>query len=411
MRAPANRSAPLRGSRLPSVLSLRPQLADGSATTLLRRGVPARRRRACAWRGWRGPSRSCAGAGASGVAHAIVGGFFVRPHNTPLGELRIAGEPVEHVPFAAPWGAQRACVHVGPGGVRSRAAPISPRRRAGDLLQAGPLLVRDGASVVPTRDDEGFSAGAHQFDSDISDGRHPRCALALTGDAAARGRVRRPARRRGRAHARRAGGRARRAGRAHGAQPRRRRLGVAGLSRRAGQPAARAARDRAAGGRPIATALVLSAARLSRRPAILRRLLPDALRVVLRNALLPARGFCVRHASPCQGPRRAGLRRHGRRRLPPRPRRAQRRAPLLRAASTCTRSTSPRRWARPIRWPSPRPPGSAPLQPSFEDRPGAARPRLRVARRRRLRAPGRGLGARAGRRRRGARPTCCTCTT
>jgi len=40
--------------------------------------------------------------------------------------------------------------------------------------------VRDGASVVTGHDDEGFSAGAHQFDSDISAGRHPRCALALT---------------------------------------------------------------------------------------------------------------------------------------------------------------------------------------------------------------------------------------
>ena len=54
----------------------------------------------------------------------------------------------------------------------------SPRPR-GDLLQAGPLLVRDGASVVTGGDDEGFTAGAHQFDSDISDGRHPRCAPAL----------------------------------------------------------------------------------------------------------------------------------------------------------------------------------------------------------------------------------------
>jgi len=54
----------------------------------------------------------------------------------------------------------------------------------GDLLQAGPLLVRGGE---PTRfgdglDPEGFSAGAAQFDSDIGDGRHPRAALAVTGD-------------------------------------------------------------------------------------------------------------------------------------------------------------------------------------------------------------------------------------
>ncbi len=31
-------------------------------------------------------------------------------------------------------------------------------------------------------DPEGFSAGQEQFDSDISDGRHPRAAIALAGD-------------------------------------------------------------------------------------------------------------------------------------------------------------------------------------------------------------------------------------
>ena len=52
-----------------------------------------------------------------------------------------------------------------------------------------------------------------------------------------------------------------------------------------------------------------------------------------------------------------------------------------------------------------------PLHPSYEDRAGRARPRLRLARRRRRRAPGRRLGARAAVRRRGATPTSCTCTT
>jgi exopolysaccharide biosynthesis protein len=50
----------------------------------------------------------------------------------------------------------------------------------GDLLQAGPLLVRDGRSCITGADDEGFTAGAAQFDSDITVGRHPRSALALT---------------------------------------------------------------------------------------------------------------------------------------------------------------------------------------------------------------------------------------
>ena len=116
------------------------------------------------------------------MAHAIVGGFFVRAGNAPLGELRIAGAPVAHVPFDPPWGAQRACLHAGPAGVLIARRPELPPKPHGDLLQAGPLLVRAGASAVTDGDDEGFTAGAGQFDSDISVGRHPRCALALTGE-------------------------------------------------------------------------------------------------------------------------------------------------------------------------------------------------------------------------------------
>ncbi len=55
--------------------------------------------------------------------------------------------------------------------------PAAPR---GDLLQAGPLLVREGRSlVVDGVDLEGFSAGRRQFDSDITRGRHPRAALGV----------------------------------------------------------------------------------------------------------------------------------------------------------------------------------------------------------------------------------------
>ena len=55
--------------------------------------------------------------------------------------------------------------------------PEAPR---GDLLQAGPLLVRDGRAVFRREHDaEGFSAGSRQFDSDITDGRHPRAALGV----------------------------------------------------------------------------------------------------------------------------------------------------------------------------------------------------------------------------------------
>ena len=79
----------------------------------------------------------------------------------------------------------RACVHIDSidgAGVRiARRSELS--EPGGDLLQAGPLLVRDGISaIVPGEDAEGFSAASHQFDSDITAGRYPRAALARAGD-------------------------------------------------------------------------------------------------------------------------------------------------------------------------------------------------------------------------------------
>jgi Phosphodiester glycosidase len=114
---------------------------------------------------------------------AIVGGFFVRVTAEALGEVRTGGVRRPSVPFDAPWGGMRACVHSDGGRpeiVRRHELPPAPR---GDLLQAGPLLVRDGArAIAPDADVEGFRVAAHQFDSDITDGRHPRAALAIAGD-------------------------------------------------------------------------------------------------------------------------------------------------------------------------------------------------------------------------------------
>ena len=112
------------------------------------------------------------------VADALVGGYFARPDGTPLGELRTGGIARASRPFDAPWDAARACVHVAGGAVAIARRPDLPAAPRGDLLQAGPLLVRDGHAVVG--DDEGFSAGRRQFDSDITDGRYPRAALAVT---------------------------------------------------------------------------------------------------------------------------------------------------------------------------------------------------------------------------------------
>ncbi|MGI8511042.1 MAG: phosphodiester glycosidase family protein [Solirubrobacteraceae bacterium] len=122
-----------------------------------------------------------------GVFEAVVGGFFTRPpqgsgeRSAPLGELRTHGVLRRSVPFDAPWDGVRACVHIASGEPRIARRDELGATPRGDLLQAGPLLVRDGARVVDAADDaEGFSAGSGQFDSDITAGRYPRAALALT---------------------------------------------------------------------------------------------------------------------------------------------------------------------------------------------------------------------------------------
>jgi hypothetical protein len=172
-------TAPLRAPRAGSARRMRLDLQDGARTTI---HVAAHDRattelRVARLRGQAQLERWCT---ARGVEEAIVGGFFVRPHGTPLGELRTRGVVREHVPFTAPFDAVRACVHVDGG--QARIAPRSelPAAPRGDLLQAGPLLVRDGRPVFRREEDlEGFRAAHGQFDSDITDGRHPRAALGL----------------------------------------------------------------------------------------------------------------------------------------------------------------------------------------------------------------------------------------
>ena len=116
----------------------------------------------------------------TGLGEALVGGFFTRPDGEPLGELWIGGERLPSVPFMEPWDGARSCLSVRAGEVALAPREELPERPAGDLLQAGPLLVRDGRALVrPGLDTEGFSAGQAQFDSDITDGRYPRAALGI----------------------------------------------------------------------------------------------------------------------------------------------------------------------------------------------------------------------------------------
>jgi hypothetical protein len=113
-----------------------------------------------------------------GHEEALVAGFFVRDPYRPLGDVWIDGDPVEHESIDPPWGPRRAAIHLD-AELRLAARGELPERPQGDLVTAGPLLVRGGRSIVDGEDREGFSAGAAQFDSDISAERHPRCALGV----------------------------------------------------------------------------------------------------------------------------------------------------------------------------------------------------------------------------------------
>lgn len=118
----------------------------------------------------------------TGTRDALVGGFFHRDQRVPLGEVWIDGRRRAHVGFDDGYAHLRPAVLIHPGGevVIDRRVCL-PAHTDGDLLQAGPLLVRDDAIVYDRgRDLEGFSAGAYQFDSDITCEPHPRSALGVT---------------------------------------------------------------------------------------------------------------------------------------------------------------------------------------------------------------------------------------
>jgi hypothetical protein len=158
-------------------------LADGEVTTLYAVRHPRRSTRARVLHFPR-PERLDAWCRRNGVEEAVVGGFFLRDPYRPLGELWIDGRPVEHEPVAAPYADRRGSVVIDDGRVRLVERDAAPAEPHGDLVQAGPLLVVDGAIVFDgDRDREGFSAGAGQFDSDITDGRYPRAAVGVSRDS------------------------------------------------------------------------------------------------------------------------------------------------------------------------------------------------------------------------------------
>ena len=175
-------SAPTRGRPLGRVHSFRHILADGALTTV-HAGAYARSRVALGVVAMDPAEPLAAWCARTGVRDALVGGFFVTPVGTPLGEPWIGGGRLATTPFDAPWHAVRSCVAIDGERIELAGRAELPEIPAGDLLQAGPLLVRGGVPAAAAGDDrEGFSRGSDQFDSDIRDGRHPRAALGIHDD-------------------------------------------------------------------------------------------------------------------------------------------------------------------------------------------------------------------------------------
>lgn len=118
------------------------------------------------------------------IPNAMVGGFFLRKQRKPLGEMWIEGQQKQTMPYLKQWSGQRGSLYINEGG-DLHIAPryLFPQNPRTDLLQAGPLLLQNGESVIKTGvDPEGFSEGASQFDEDLTDGRYPRIAIGLNDD-------------------------------------------------------------------------------------------------------------------------------------------------------------------------------------------------------------------------------------
>jgi hypothetical protein len=162
------------------VASLRVKLGDGAQTTL---HVASYERRAFEARVevLERPTPLVRWCNQEGVRDAVVGGFFSRPSFLPLGQVQVKGQLRPSLAFDSPWCDVRACVQITDDEIRVERRDRLGPAPVGDLLQAGPLLVADRqVAVVAGQDAEGFSAGAHQFDSDITCGRYPRAAFAIT---------------------------------------------------------------------------------------------------------------------------------------------------------------------------------------------------------------------------------------
>jgi hypothetical protein len=122
---------------------------------------------------------------AHNIKGAINGGFSLHHKENLLGEIWTSGSKHKSIDFTKPWHNHRGSMHISHRG-QMQIAPrhYLPPAPKGDLLQAGPLLVHQGKSLIlPNVDPEGISASSDQFDDDwTGDKRFPRAAIGANED-------------------------------------------------------------------------------------------------------------------------------------------------------------------------------------------------------------------------------------
>lgn len=118
----------------------------------------------------------------TGHRYALTGGFFSRRTGQPLGRVWTGGEVVQTAPWGREWAHARGALHVQ--GAVVRIAPLGelPTEPSGDLLTAGPMLVREGRSLIgPDYHFEGIpETWRYELDADWTSIRAQRSAIGTT---------------------------------------------------------------------------------------------------------------------------------------------------------------------------------------------------------------------------------------
>jgi hypothetical protein len=120
----------------------------------------------------------------SGVSDAINGGFSMHHKDQLLGEVWTNGFKHSTTQIPEPWQKIRGSALIDSNG-HIKIAPRHhlPDEPDGDLLQAGPLLVHKGRTLIKQGvDPDGISETSEQLDDDWTVGRWPRSAIGSNDD-------------------------------------------------------------------------------------------------------------------------------------------------------------------------------------------------------------------------------------